>query len=227
MIYKVDSRRRTYAELWRQAPNLRGFFRVALGKLLGVQQPCTFGIRRPEALNRHTAPEVPAPVRQRLEPVLAKCMELNMPFQFYATVDATIGSQAKAYMATVLHADGSTWASATTVVVRNRTRPAMFNCFSLLHDGRYVVTSDHAWKLAPHPGDLVERLVGAPPEAVEARHSERLAEPGRRAVHVRPEELERTILTREQRHVDYQIERGVYVPMTEDEFERIRRKHDL
>jgi hypothetical protein len=36
--------------------------------------------------------------------------------------------------------------------------------------------------------------------------------------------LAETILIREQRHVDYQIERGVYVPMTEVEVEQIRGK---
>jgi hypothetical protein len=227
MFYKVDSRKRTYGELWRLAPNLRGFVGAALSKLLGIQKPCTFGIRRPEALNLHAEDEVPAAVRERLEPVIAKCAEGNMPLQFYATIDATIGSHAKAYMATVLHADGYTWANAMTVLVRHRAQPAKFTCFSLLHDGCYVVTSDQVWKLAPHPGDLVERMVGASPEAVEKRHYERITEPGRRAVHIRPEELAQTILTREQRHVDYQIERGVYVPMTEDEFMRIRRKSDL
>jgi hypothetical protein len=79
-------------------------------------------------------------------------------------------SRVKAYMAAVLHTDGSTWATAMTVLVKGRIRLAKFNCFSLLQDGRYVVTSDHMWKLTPHPGDLVENLVDAQPEAVERRH---------------------------------------------------------
>jgi hypothetical protein len=224
VYYKVDSTKRTYAEYWRLAPSLSGFLYAALHKLLRAQLPHTFGIRRPEALNRHIESDLPSPARERLAPVIAKCEELHLTFQFYSSVDAMIGSRLMAYSAAMLHLDGSTWATAITVLGRNKARPATFCCFSLLYDGRYVVTSDHAWKLNPHPGDIVEYLVGAQPEAISTRHSERITEPGHRPICIRPEELTRTILTREQRHVDHQVERGVYVPMTDAEVARITRK---
>jgi hypothetical protein len=87
-----------------------------------------------------------------------------------------------------------------------------------------VVTSDHVWRITPHPDDLPVFLTGAPPDAVVARHSRRIDEPGLRPVGVQEDELAGVILGREQRHVDCQVERGVYVPMTEEETDRITAK---
>jgi hypothetical protein len=98
-------------------------------------------------------------------------------------------------------------------------RPAKFSCCSLLSDGNYVVTTDHDWKVTPNPGDRREQLVGAPPGAVVARHRACLG--GLRPVAVRAEGLAEAILAREQRYVDRMIERGVYVPMTGEEIERV------
>ena len=95
MFCKVDNRRRSYTEHWRQAPNLKGFFIAALCKLLGIQRPHTFGIRRPETLDLHPESEVPRQVLDRLAPMIAKCAELNMPFRFYASIDAMIGASTK------------------------------------------------------------------------------------------------------------------------------------
>jgi hypothetical protein len=229
LLYKVDGRRRPFAEHWRiQWPRLDRFLVAALCKLLGIQRRCTFGIRRPEGLNLHRAPEVPEAVRGRLANAVRACEGLGLAFQFYASVDATVGTRFKAYTAALLHADGLFWATAIALLLRGRrierTRPATFTCFSRLPDGRYVVTSDHYWKLTPHPGDLTEHLDGAPPAAVVDRHRRRIHDPALRPVAVREEELAGVILGREQRHVDYQIERGVYVPMTGEEIEYVTGK---
>jgi hypothetical protein len=201
------------------------FLVAAFCKLLGIPRPCTFGIRRPEKLNLHEPPEVPRAVRERLANTVAACEDLGLAFQFYASVDATVGGRAKAYMAAMLGAGGLVWASAITALVRRgnseRVKPVKLTCFSRLPDGRYVVTSDHRGKMTPHPGDLREYLAGAPPHAVVARHSERIDEPALRPVAVREDELAGVILGREQRHVDFQVVRGVYVPMTEEEIDRI------
>ena len=207
LLYKLDSRRRTFAELWRiHRPRVGAFLAAASRKLLGIPQRCTFGIRRPEELHRYEPFEVPRAVRERLANTVAACADLGLAFQFFASVDATVGTPVKAYTAAMLAADGLTWATAIAVLVRRgnreRARPALFTCFSLLPDGRYVVTSDQPWKVEPHPGDLREHLSGAPP-AVAARHSERIGEPGLRPVVVRADELAGVILGREQRHVDY------------------------
>jgi hypothetical protein len=226
LLYKVDSRRRSFAEHWRiQWPNVGSFLFAAFCKLLGIPQRCTFGIRRPEKLYLHEPSGVPRIVRQRLANAVRECEDVGLAFQFYASVDATVGGPAKAYLAAMLDAEGLTWASVIGVLVRRENsdcaQPARLTCFSLLPDGRYVVTSDHQWKITPHPDDLPEYLVGAAPDAVVARHYERMDEPALRPVAVREDQLAGIILGREQRHVDYQVERGVYVPMTQEEIDRI------
>lgn len=226
LLYKVDSRRRTFAEHWRlQWPNVDRFLVAAFCKLLGIPQRSTFGIRRPEELYLHELSEVPGAVRERLADTVEACADVGLAFQFYASIDATVGTRVKAYLAAMLHVEGLIWASAIVALVRSgyieRVHPAKLTCFSRLPDGRYVVTSDHRWKLTPHPGDLVEYLDGSPPDVVVARHYERIDEPALRPVGVREDELAGVILQREQRHVDYQVERGVYVPMTEEEIDRI------
>jgi hypothetical protein len=226
LLYKVDSRRRTFAEHWRiQWPKVDRFLVAAFCKLVGIPQRCTFGIRRPEALDLHEPSEVPRTVRERLASTIGACAELGLAFQLYASVDATVGSRVKAYMAAMLDAEGLMWASAIAARVKRgsneRVQPVKLTCFSRLPDGRYVVTSDHQGKLTPHAGDLREHLVGRPPDAVVARHYRRIDEPALRPVAVRPDELAGVILEREQRHVDHQVERGVYVLMTEEEIDRI------
>jgi hypothetical protein len=225
VYYKVDSRKRTYAEHWRiQWPNLEAFLVAAFCKLLGIRQRHTFGMRRPESLDLHEPSAVPRLVRDRLADIIRECDDLDLPFQFYSSVDVMIGSRVKAYTAAMLHPQGLCWATAIAVLVRGKNgeevRPVRFNCFSRLPDDRYVVTSAHEWRITPHPDDLLEHLVGAWPDAVVARHLVRIEEPALRPLAVRQGELDQVILTREQRHVDYQVERGVFVPMTPEEVER-------
>jgi hypothetical protein len=81
-----------------------------------------------------------------------------------------------------------------------------------------VITSD---RTRPHADDLGEFLVDASLEVLMDRHRRRIEEPGQRPVPVRPDDLERMILRREQQAVDRQVERGVYVPMTAKEVRRL------
>jgi hypothetical protein len=54
VIYKVDSRRRTYGELWRiHRPHVGRFLLAATNKLFDVVEPCAFGVRRPDRINIH------------------------------------------------------------------------------------------------------------------------------------------------------------------------------
>jgi hypothetical protein len=226
VLYKVDSRRRTFAEHWRiHRPNVHGFLVAAFCKLLDIPQRCTFGIRRPEELDLHEPSDVPRAVRERLADTVAACEDLGLDFQFYASVDATVNTRVKAYTAAMLDAQGLIWASAIATLLRGgsneRVQTVKLNCFSRLPDGRYVVTSDHVWRTTPHPGDVPVFLPGASPDAVVAAHYRRIHEPAQRPVGVREDELAGVILGREQRHVDYQVERGLYVPMTEEEIDRI------
>jgi hypothetical protein len=229
VYYTVDSTKRTYGEHWRiQSPSVAGFLVAALCKLLGVRLSHAFAIRRPDVLNVHATPEVPLSVRRQLADHIAECEDVGLTLQFYATVDAVIGSRAKAYLAALLDADRLSWATAMTVLIRSsgreRVQPAKLTCFSLLPDGQYLVTTDHRWKLEPHPGDLVDFLAGARPEVIVAAHRRRARGSDTQLVTVREEALADVILGREQRHVDWQIERGVYVPMTGEEIERVLRE---
>jgi hypothetical protein len=229
VFYTVDSSRRTYGELWRiHAPNLIRFLIAALKKVLGVPQRHSFAIRRPAVLTIHATADVPRPVRQQLAPAIRACEDLGLALQFYASIDALTGGRAKAYLAALLDVDRQSWATVMTVLIRgahsDRVQPSKFNCFSLLPDRTYVVTTDHVWKLTPHPGDWVEYLVGEPPEVIVAAHRLRLRKLDGKPVSVGEEALAEAILLREQRHVDHQIERGVYVPLTGEELEGILRK---
>jgi hypothetical protein len=223
VLYKVDSRKRTFAEIWRiHRRNLGGFLIAAVCKVLGIQQSYSFGIRRPESLRLHEPSDVPRSVRDLLAPTVRACEELDLAFRFYATTDAVVGSAVKVYMAALLHTEGLIWANAMATLFHRtqQVRLAGFNCMSRLPDGRFLATSDHVWKLTPHPGDLAEFLSGAAPDAVLARHYQRTEAPGVSPLPVREDELAGILLAREQRHVDYAVERGVYVPMTGEEIER-------
>ena len=231
-LYKVDSTKRTFAEHWRiQWPNVGGFVIVAVSKLLGVPRPCTFGIRRPDALVLHKPTSVPRPVRESFADAIAACEERGLIFQFYSSCDAVIGARIKAYSAAMLDQEGHVWATAiTTAPLRGssgRAGRAKFSCFSRLPDSTYVVTTDHLWRITPHPGDLVEYVVGAPPDVIVARHYRRIDEPALPVLSVGEDELADLLLSREQRYVDHQVRRGVFVPMTQEEIDRLTARTTL
>ncbi len=129
-----------------------------------------------------------------------------------------VGGRTKAYLAAMLHAGGLAWATAV-VAVGKTARPARLNCFSLLRDDRVAATSDHRWRLIPHPDDLPEFVPGASPAALVKWHLARIETPGTWPVRVTKDELPGILLRREQRHVDHSVGRGVYVPMTPEEVE--------
>jgi hypothetical protein len=132
-----------------------------------------------------------------------------------------VGSPVTCYLTAALPADGRSWATVLFGTVRGQVRQVLFNCFSRLRDDRPVVTSDHEWKLVPHSDDLPEYPPGASPAAVVERHLARLQAPDVWPVRIAKADLPGVILAREQRHVDHGVERGVYVPMTEPEVERL------
>jgi hypothetical protein len=223
VIYKVDSRRRTFAEQWRiHWPRVDRFLVAAAHKLLDIPRPCPFGVRRPERLVLYDWDDVPESVSQRLADSIQECEEQGFRFQFFGSIDAMIGARVKAYLAALLHPGGLVWVTVIVAIPGNR-HPVRFNCLSRLADGRTLVTSDHVWKLTPLPDDFPEFLPGVSVEDVVERHFERIERDGLFPVRVREDELARILLAREQRHVDYQVQRGVFVPMTAAEIDRLDR----
>jgi hypothetical protein len=132
-LYKVDSRNRTFGELWRiHCPDLFGFLVVAFCKLLRIPFSHGFGIRRPEQLNLHEPAALPPLVRDRFAKALWRDEDLGLDLQFYYSVDCMVGSSVKAYAAILLDTEGLFWVAALTVTKWDGgpARYVEFNCLS-------------------------------------------------------------------------------------------------
>jgi hypothetical protein len=221
--YRLNGQALTYAEYWRMSPGVFAFAVAALLKLLHCPLRFTFSIPRLEALTFLEPADIPEWVRDRWQEAVEVCQDEGLRLQFCYTTPVLERGRA-AYAGSFLHPEGHVAAAAIAVRHARRTQVA-FSCLTRLPGGRWLITSDQPAKMEPHPDDVIVRLVGADPDDVLDRHLEEVRALERPPLRIDPGEWPRLVLEREQRHVDFHIVRGVYVPMTEEEVEQAVEKY--
>jgi hypothetical protein len=98
---------------------------------------------------------------------------------------------------------------------------------SELEDGTFLTTSGHRQQFAPAPGVKVFRYRGVAPAELMQRHQQHLAES---AVGPLPVEnagqAKRTLLALKRHTFDWNVRRGVWVPLTDRELEALGLSND-
>ena len=213
--YKVDIRNLTYAELWRLAPGLAFLF-AAPHKLFGIPRKLGARASRLDTITLVAEADVPADVAALMRQSIQDWKALGFSMAFFYTIPAARQGQ-RSCAAALLSADGGTVAQVmfVEVCIQGITRRELVtNCFSLLADGTLVGATTEKSRIQPPPQFKAVRLPGRSPSALyeRARKELELAK-ATYAVSQTPESLKDLIVDINHKHVDYQVSRGVYVPV--------------
>lgn len=219
--YRTDGQRLSYAEYWRMSSALLPFLVVAGMKLLRVPVKFNFAILRQDCLNIVPREHVSETILGKLAPAVQACVNAGFRECFHQK-GLGIGC-GDATAVAMLSGDGQTRGMAIHAG-SGVSETIVLGCVSRLTSGRYLGTGNAKMWMKPEPRYDVVRLPGASAEAVLERHTRELRRPGRKAVVLDREGLERDVLEGEQSHYDFHVGRGVYVPMTEEEVIALRLK---
>lgn len=215
--YRVDGQNLTYGEFWQMSPGALVFLMVAARKALGFTPRFNFSVAHPRLFRWLEADEVPPEVQRRWKRLAELAETEGFAPQLFSEIPC-LESHRACFGYAFLGDDAQTGLTIAYVRHQNQAKTALMLA-SKLADGLYVSTiNNYGLKSLPDVESVL--LNGADLIELLDRHRRRLArfeEAGRFAERIKPEELPRLIRERERTHFEFHVNRGVYVPMTEDE----------
>lgn len=221
--YKLDSRRITLREYWNIARTWKVLIPWLAGRL-NLQFGFGTSFRRPQSLRELEVREAefPQPARTSLQPLLEECERLGFHSPFYSTFE-NLRRDTRVSAVTLLHESGQCilrlmHSLAMQVNPPKQTRQVVL--LSELRDGTYLCTTDQRPRFRGTPGVIVNRLIGAPPAQLFESHRQKLAglpinNPSKSIRSA--EELERMFDGYEKLSFEFNVQRGLYVPMSPEE----------
>jgi hypothetical protein len=223
IYYHADTTRMTLRELWRLSSTWPGFLTGCVNKAFGIRPPVRWAIRHDLTIRALHAEEVPAPTLRVLEPLVEEFEQLGARLAFYQTTP-TVG-KLEGYSAVLTPPEHNAvimvvWAKAQI----SRRGKTSFGCAvtSQLQDGAFFTTTNLPPRFNKPPEFGVLRLRGADPTELARRHQQALAERGSPAILIHDEEKTKSLLRAVKiRNFEWQMARGVYVPLTAEEQARL------
>jgi hypothetical protein len=216
--YWADLTRMSWPELWRLAGNVPLFLVAAFIRLCGLREAPTYGFTRDNLrfIEPHTIPD---DVAIKLKSVTDTCAHLGFRPCFWTTT-GTIGSPG-AYSITMLNNSGTVYAKAAWArAVRDiySREKLIFEVVSRLTESRFVVTTNDRMRFSLPRDFQIIRLPEQDVLHVLNKHHERLSRvPGDSIVRLDEVLLQDALLEASKRIQDFLIERGVYVPLSENQ----------
>ena len=221
-FYRVDGGRMTFAEYWRMSPEPVSFLIAAGMKLIGLPVRFNFAIPRPDQLFIVDFAELPGSAQQGMKAAIRSAEKAGLRLVFCHRLAVP---EPHRLGAAALFLDET---NETSLMVmygqQGEAREVHATCASRFADETLCTTTTMKKTMTPVPGSDIERYPGADPRTLYARHRdhlERLAGRGLIPVPIDSDELPDFVLKCELRYVDFHIGRGVFVPMSEAELEKI------
>jgi hypothetical protein len=219
--YKFDASKLTLAELWRSCNNIVEFLIATVCKLISVNVAPGFGMARTDRLVRIAPRAIPQYARERVEPLAEEAQTLGMTPGFCFTIP-TVGAL-EGYSQALRSGDGRIVMGIDYVRISLNAavnEKATFCFLSRLGNGRYLVTCGSKREEDEPPNQDREYHRGRPMATVLQRHRERLAEQATPVESVGDDEqLRRLMFQYEREMMDYQIDRRIFVPISETEIQ--------
>jgi hypothetical protein len=222
--FRTDTTQLTYGELWRLSSSWLGFLGGCVNKLLGIQTPARYAVWHEARIEVIDADWVPPAAREVLEPIIEEAQRLGARWMFYQTVPALGNLQG--YAAVLLCAERNavfigTWSQ---VRITRRGRETTGSVFvSQLHDGTLLSTTNHRRRLDTAPEIRVERWLGAPVAELADKHRRRLNQAASPPLLLHTEDdVKELLVEAKERNFGWNVSRGVYLPLTEEEYARLR-----
>lgn len=220
--YRFHGGRLTLTECWCLARSWTKLFKLLAWKPLGGY-PFRFSIPRQDRLNVVDPDAFPAGLRDRFLDLVAAVEKIGFQQVFVHRLDVLERSRVSA--GAVLLDSTGTIIGTVAFTQANRSAGAEGSLTTHFTDGTAAVTTTARRRYRQQPHRLVRRHPGTPPAVLLGRHREYVADWERAGKVPRPftrKQLPAVILEAQQRYVDFQFARGLFVPMTEGEIERAR-----
>jgi hypothetical protein len=221
-FYRLDGGQLTYAEYWRLAPEPLSFLIAAGRKFIGWPVRFTFAIPRPDRLFVVDVDELPDAAQSAMWPVVRKAKAADLRVAFYHR--SPVPERHRVGAAAALLDEYELTCLYVIFGQDGGQRQVQLSCVSRFADRSLGVTTTMPKTLEPVPGNHIERHPGTDPATLYARHQEHLEDlesQGLVPMWLDPERLADVILEWEVGYVDFHVGRGVFVPMTNDELDRI------
>lgn len=209
------------------SPGLVTFLVLAFFRVLRIPAPgfFPFGFTRPRRLDLVEFAALPRHIRDRWEEPLAEFEAGGLQIAFVYSLP-TVGSLKEAFGIILRSDDGRLHGSLSylrnQVGAHNKELVAA-TVSSRLADDRRIATSNTRSFLNQPPEYQVRSMPELSAGEVLTRHLERVASSGWTPLAIAADELPDVIIHNDQRHIDFQIERGVPAPMTGSEARRLSR----
>lgn len=218
--YRLDTTRLTFAELWRHSsPSYLGFVIAAVAKIVRRSLPARIGFA-PELNRLIDVGDVPQHAMRKLEGLIARCEQQGFVRRF-ALLPNVVGD-AEGWNVVLSNRDRTVLAGIVYAKSRGLTE-IVATFISKLSDGGIVTTTNGKHRLNVPPGFLTAHHVGATVEELVKIHTARVNElPRVRPLVVDDVAQRQLFLDTAQRSLDYFRQRGVWVPLCEEELERLR-----
>ena len=212
--YRVDTRRLRFGELWRISPG-PGFVVGAAMKLLGIPLRVSTLVPWLDGLTVLKPGEVPPEVGQTLDAVAEQWRALG----FRRVLDYTVDMRdpgSRAFAAALLSGDGRILAQVMFVEARTAQgvrRKVETNCLVRFEDGSWCGVSSGRKQMDGPPEFFTAHLPGRPPQELYALLLRAVAASSSGPPRAwRAEEVEALIVGINNRAVEFNVQRGVYVP---------------
>lgn len=216
MWYAVDIRRLRFGELWYIAPGL-GFLIGAGCKLFRIPLKMDMRVCMLSSVDRLDPGALDPDVREAMDPLVGSWRGLGFGEPLWYSLPMK-GAGQRSAAAALLSRDRLTVAQvffAEKKTEQLTQREVQANCVSAMGDGTYAGVSSGRRQMDSPPEFDGVYLFRRPPEALYARHEERLKHHRSSARPLREEELASFVLELHNLSVRFHADRGVYVPATD------------
>jgi hypothetical protein len=219
VLYRINPQAVTYREYWR----LPGFS-LFLQKLFHLPIAWRHLPIEREEVTRLDPVDPPAPLRRACEAVLQASTDHGLKLGFYFALPV-LGWAPGIYGAALLGREQRV--AAVLAYFPKRWPPTSISCYSTLAGGRVLKTTDTQEWIADPPAweKVIVPQIRYYAEDVLEHHCQRLA--SSEPVAVAPEALHAYLTDLFEQFFDYQVERGVLVPVPPDEADDERIRADL
>jgi len=217
VFYCVDNTKLSFREYWRWRRGIP-FLLLALRKILGIRKSSGQCYKRPEALVPIDPDDLPDRHRSVLGPLTAQSAILGFELQFFYSVPSV--GRVTGAAAALTSSDRSSLLLLIHSTPKNSLRPVQpaYTFYSCAAEGPILATSGGLPGLiGAAPEVKVLRIRHGPLDQTWQRHSARIRAENGRLVPFSAEHVADWVLRMLQRHFDYNVTRGVLVPVPEVE----------
>jgi hypothetical protein len=207
--YKTNTVKLTYGEFWRMAGGCLPFAIAATLKTLGIALSVPTRLAFLEQVKHLSMEELPQLSRGTQMQQRKECEAAGLAFQFFYMVPPLTQASSAVYL------DAGRKTLAQTLVVRPEEAPGsqeriVFACSSFLPNGTVLGTGNAAQQFNNTPGFDTVYMPGKSVLETLQRHQERLAKVS--AQELSPDVLDEKVKLLNNRPMEHNIKRGVYVP---------------